>query len=574
MAPGATAIASDGKTLYLACERSGEIAVVDLAEKKVTRRFSLPETPAGLVLANNPSRLIVTCSGKSNTVVSLDRETGRILSAWTARAGICSPVLSVDGAALYVCNRHENTVSRIDLADGRETARRKVQREPVFATLCPDGRKLAVANFLPAGVANTNVVRAAVSVLNAATLEVEREIWLPNGSTCVRAVAFRPNSRQCAAVHGIGRFQLPATQVEHGWMNVSALTLFTADENEPVATILLDEPRRGAANPWAVAWTADGRHLCIAHAGTHELSIIDVRELEAKLAGLARGAFVTDFSFLEGIQSRLALPLNGPRAFVLHEGTVYVPGFFSDSLSAVDLETGRIRFSMALATSQASDQVREGERLFNDATICHQGWQSCVSCHPDGRVDGLNWDLRNDGLGNPKNTKSLLLAHRTPPAMTSGARASAEQAVRSGLRHIHFAKRPESEAAAMDEYLRSMQPAQSPHLLNGALSGAARRGQRLFEDPRVGCADCHPAPWFTDLERHHLNRSGPGKEIGAALDTPTLAECWRTAPYLHDGSAITIEEVLTRKNPGDYHGITSHLSPQEIADLAAYVLSL
>jgi cytochrome c peroxidase len=47
------------------------------------------------------------------------------------------------------------------------------------------------------------------------------------------------------------------------------------------------------------------------------------------------------------------------------------------------------------------------ERLFHDATIGHQSWQSCASCHPDGRAGGLNWDLLNDGIGNPKNTKSV-----------------------------------------------------------------------------------------------------------------------------------------------------------------------
>jgi cytochrome c peroxidase len=59
-----------------------------------------------------------------------------------------------------------------------------------------------------------------------------------------------------------------------------------------------------------------------------------------------------------------------------------------------------------------------------------------------------------------------------------------------------------------------------------------------------------------------------------AFDTPTLVECWRTAPYLHDGSAATMKNVLTEKNAGDPHGVTSHLTPQEIEDLAAYVSSL
>jgi len=53
-----------------------------------------------------------------------------------------------------------------------------------------------------------------------------------------------------------------------------------------------------------------------------------------------------------------------------------------------------------------------------------------------------------------------------------------------------------------------------------------------------------------------------------------LIEVWRTAPYLHDGSAATIRDVLLTRNPKHSHGATSNLSPQEIEDLCAYVLSL
>jgi cytochrome c peroxidase len=65
-----------------------------------------------------------------------------------------------------------------------------------------------------------------------------------------------------------------------------------------------------------------------------------------------------------------------------------------------------------------------------------------------------------------------------------------------------------------------------------------------------------------------------GVDKGKKLTTPTLVEIWRTAPYLHDGSAATIRDVVTTRNPHDKHGETSNLSSQEIDDLCAYVLSL
>jgi cytochrome c peroxidase len=65
-----------------------------------------------------------------------------------------------------------------------------------------------------------------------------------------------------------------------------------------------------------------------------------------------------------------------------------------------------------------------------------------------------------------------------------------------------------------------------------------------------------------------------GDKAGSTYDTPTLVEIWRTAPYLHDGSAATLREVLVERNPADRHGKTSQLKPSEIDDLVAYLLSL
>ena len=57
-------------------------------------------------------------------------------------------------------------------------------------------------------------------------------------------------------------------------------------------------------------------------------------------------------------------------------------------------------------------------------------------------------------------------------------------------------------------------------------------------------------------------------------DTPSLIEAYRTAPYYHDGRAVTIKEALAMPNPKQLHGKLKDLTPQEIEDLIAYVLSL
>jgi cytochrome c peroxidase len=209
--------------------------------------------------------------------------------------------------------------------------------------------------------------------------------------------------------------------------------------------------------------------------------------------------------------------------------------------------------------------------LFHDASLCFQHWHSCSSCHPGGaRVDALNWDLLNDGLGNPKNTKNLLFAHRTPPAMITGVRDNAEMAVRSGIRHILFAVRPEEEVNSIDEYLKSLKPIPSPYLVKGKLSASAKRGRKIYSKAR--CDSCHKGPLHTDMQQHNVG-TGDGLDKDRKFDTPTLVEVWRTAPYLYDGRAATIEEVLAIYNPNDKHGITSNLSLTEFEDLANFVLS-
>jgi len=123
---------------------------------------------------------------------------------------------------------------------------------------------------------------------------------------------------------------------------------------------------------------------------------------------------------------------------------------------------------------------------------------------------------------------------------------------------------------AIDEYLSSMQPVPSPHLENGKLSQAAERGQKLFMDDKIGCAKCHPAPLYTDMTMHDVGSKGQ-YDRRDTFDTPTLVECWRTAPYMHDGHYTTMKDVFTQGK----HGLMKvKLTEEQINDLVKYVLSL
>ena len=538
----------------------------------------------------------------------LDTRSGKTLATLPAGHTAMAPVLSPDGKTLFVCNRFNNDISLIDLATGKEQCRIPVQREPVAAAISRDGRFLLVANHLHTGPADAELVAAVVSVIDTAARKVIKELSLPDGSGVLNDLRVSLDGKYAVVTHLLPRFRLPATQLDRGWMNSNAATIIDLARMEILNTVLLDNIDRGAADPWGIAWSSNSATLIITHAGTHEISVIDFAATLARLAKVpatldtAKPAdpisasrvqtdVPNDLAFLVGVRQRIRLPQNdlGPRAAVLLGRKVYIANYFSDSLSLVDLAGPQPKLqSIPLSSHSAAvgpgkpaspldrmSLTRKGEFYFNDAGICFQGWQSCATCHPgQARVDGLNWDLLNDGIGNPKNTKSMLLAHATPPAMSMGVRDTAETAVRAGIQHILFTVQPEEVAAAINKYLKSLQPVPSPYLVNGQLSDSARRGEKLFKDRQVGCAVCHPPGLFTDLHTYDVGTRGRFDRPTDRFDTPTLVEGWRTAPYLHDGSAATMRDVLTTSNPLDKHGKTSHLTPQQIDDLAEYLLSL
>ena len=105
------------------------------------------------------------------------------------------------------------------------------------------------------------------------------------------------------------------------------------------------------------------------------------------------------------------------------------------------------------------------------------------------------------------------------------------------------------------------------------LPAAAQRGKRLFGSPAVGCAHCHSGPLLSDLRSHDVGTHNPRDQSGE-YDTPALSELWRSPPYLHDGRAATLHDVLTVYNVDDKHGMTSNLTAEQLDDLIQYLLSL
>jgi cytochrome c peroxidase len=214
-------------------------------------------------------------------------------------------------------------------------------------------------------------------------------------------------------------------------------------------------------------------------------------------------------------------------------------------------------------------QWRKGELLFNDGRLCFQQWFSCASCHQeDATMDGFNWDLANDGLGNPKSAKSMHDVHDTPPAMWRGVRSDMDAAVQAGQRFLGRIPNPENHEALM-AYLGN--PRRAPNPYRSGDPEILAKGEDLYY--RARCDACHAPPTYSDLVKHDLGLRAE-TDLRSRFVTPSIRECYRTGPFLHDGRAETLEELFTEHNPDDLHGITSGFSDEEMDALIAYVRTL
>lgn len=550
----------------------GEILIVEKGTNRISffspdgktllRTIPVGETPTGILLDSNQA--YVTTSSATGHLQILSLDSGQNEAIIPTGSGACSPIFGPDKKHIYVCNQFQNTVSEINPESRTVVRSVNVLREPKSAQFSKDGKYLFVTNYLPSQRADLDYVASCVSVIRMNDFTKIKDIKLANGSNALRGICITPDGKYIYVSHNLGRFTVPTSQLQQGWMNTSAFSIIDVEKQEFLGAIVVDEPERGAAGIWSIA--CDDESLFITHSGTHEISVIDHKAMLKKFLSYPDKSMLDyDLRFLYGLRKRIPLQGNGPRKMIMEDGKLYIPTYFADILNIVNTKTIEIT-SINLNPDREESAENKGERYFNDASHCFQNWQSCNGCHPgDARTDGMNWDLMNDGVGNSKNCKSLLFSHSTPPSMISGIRETAEWAVRAGFKFIQFFDITEEDAVCVDAYLKSLQPVPSPYLVNGKPSDLAKEGRKVFE--KLKCTECHSGPYYTDMKMHRI---GEDIEFEKGWDTPTLREVWRTAPYLFDGRAATMEDVFKVHK----HGIEKKISQKEIKALTEYVNSL
>jgi len=125
-----------------------------------------------------------------------------------------------------------------------------------------------------------------------------------------------------------------------------------------------------------------------------------------------------------------------------------------------------------------------------------------------------------------------------------------EQSFAQDLEDLDALKKEDPDLFAQYEKLRTASEAHP-------MSESARRGRESFFTDKAGCTACHAGANFTDEKYHNLGVgmdsddpdlgryivSGDEKDTGA-FKTPTLRNVTASAPYMHDGSQKTLEEVV------------------------------
>lgn len=459
----------------------------------------------------------------------------------------------VDEARAYVSLLAKGEIVVIDLASRAVTQR--IEVEPFPAGLALAERDLYATHFYTGRVTRVDL----------ATLKVRDVIATDPDANLSQSIALSPTGR---------RAYLPQTRA-----NAHNRTLTYDTTVFPMVSVIdlktfsylpaggfelakIDQP---VSLPFAAALHPDGQTLYIANAASNDVSVIDLTTGQAT-AHLHTGRNPRG----------LALSPDGLHLFISNN--------LDGSLSIFDLRsTPPASRTLAVTTIPLSAELLTGKRLFNSALppMSQEHWLACSVCHFDGGHDARTWLGFPDG---PRDTPALFGLADTLPLHWSGD-LDEPQDVEFTIRNIQGGAgliagavhdklgapnaARSAELDALSAYLATLAVSASPYTVPEATRA---RGERAFA--RWGCAVCHTAPLYSDLQTHATPIGDPQLERnprGQFFDTPSLLGVWATAPYFHDGSAHTLRDTLFSTG---FHSMGLAMDAREVDDIVAFMTSL
>ena len=574
-----------GQRIFVVCEGTDDVRVVDTQSAKVIARVRVGHKPRGIAISPDGRRIYVTNSD-TDSVSVIDAAALKVIATLPTGAEPTGIVADRSGRTLYVANRLSDDISVIDLKTGQETKRLVAGRGASYLALSPDGKWLYCTHIYPNAGAFRMQPNSEITVIDTARQVVAERKLLPNVAG-VFHVAVSKDGRLGVAAQLRPKNLIPLAHVEHGWVFGDSLTLFGADVRGTVQ-IPIDELERYYALPWGVAIAPDKSKLFVTAAASESVTVISI----AKLMNTVRSrqhAFANDLSAsAEYVIARIPVGHN-PRGMLLSPDgkRLYVANRLDDNVAVIDTATNKKISTIDLGGPSSINALRRGERIFYTANYAFQGQFGCASCHLDATIDGLQWDLEPDGFGKDiVDNRSLEDLAGTAPFKWNGGNPDLPTECGPRVEKYFFRSQSYNQDQLSDlvKFVFSLRVRPNRHRLpNGELTPAQERGKAIFERTTYKngkeipesnqCAFCHSGPKYTNRQ---LMDVGTGKPTDRSplIDVPHLPNVAYSGPYLHDGSARSLEEIWTVFNPNDKHGVSNDLTKDELNDLIEYLKTL
>ena len=611
----------------------GTIAALDAKAKSLL--FEVRSGAAPLTLARAPDGTVWAANRGAGTVTVHDASDGHVVSTIALGYGSrpCGIVFNPAGTAAYVSLEGAGRLARLDPVARSVSAQVDLGPTPRAVAVSGDGKRILVTRFIsPADHAEVWEVDAA-SFAKVRTFDLAYEsspdtetggggvfnylasiVISPDGSRALVS-AVKANTKRGRRLSGVDLGPENTVRAALGYLDLVGNTDVTSERND------FDN----AAMPSASVYNGAGDLVFTALEGSNAAHTRDPYNHGAILErnksvgrapiGLAldgRGKTLYVQSFLDrSVSAWDVSPYNDRDAIA------------ADSVQSRPLGT--------IPTSKwepLAPEVLQGKRVFYDAAdprMSFNGYVSCAVCHLDGGTDARVWDFTDRGEG-LRRTTSLQgrrgLGHgpvhwsanfdeiqdfendMRGPFGGTGFMADAD--FNAGTRAKTLGDRKTGLSPSLDAlaaYVTSLAQVNASPFRNadGSMTAEAAAGELIFHSAEAGCARCHIPPLYSDSRLpvpaakttsggtdattpqgflvHDVGTldAAAGHRLGDTLqgiDTPTLKGIWETAPYLHDGRAATLLDVITTANAGDKHGKTSHLSATQKNQLVAFLRQL
>lgn len=580
---------SDGKYILVTAQEENALYIIELIQKSIVAKVKVGDHPHSVVV-NKAGTTAYVSNQWSDNVFTIQLPGGNVTDTIETGTGPSGLSLSEQEDFLYIVNTYSSDVSIVNLATGKEEKRLSVGRDPTGITLSPDGRAMYVASRRSSPENFRDVPKVEVSIISTSVKKVvQRKIV--ERAHIMENIAFTPDGDFAIFTLVKPKNLVPAVQVENGWMINFGIGIIKPG-SEKVYQLLLDEPNSFYPDPYDIVVSRDGRKAFVSHSGIDYISVIDIEKLRGILEDADHNA-IQNIENDRGISSRFVIKRiktgPNPKGMALSpNGTkLYYAEMLADKIGIVDIESLEVIDHIDLGENDKTTMRRIGARMFNHAGHTFQDQYSCYTCHPDGSEDGLTYDMATNPGKDLSNVQTLRELANTSPFKWNGKNVSVY--MQCGMRFSKFVTRSEpfsqQDLDALVAYI-TCELKHPPNMYadrSGKLTESQERGKVIFEREKTNegkeipgnnrCITCHPPSHYTD---RRLSDTGTAKEsdIVKKFDSPKLNNVYESAPYLHDGSAASLEEIWTKHNDHDQHGVANDLTKNQLNDLIEFLKSL